>query len=72
MKNINEFLSKYYKQDEPIVLACSSWPDSMYLLYKILDTEYKKNLVVCYFNHKTRPETQEEEEFLNKLCVKEK
>jgi hypothetical protein len=39
----------------------------MYLLYEILDTKYKDNLVVCYFNHKTRPETDIEEEFIEKL-----
>jgi tRNA(Ile)-lysidine synthase len=44
----------------------------MFLLYKILKTEYKKNLVVCYFNHKTRPETEDEENFLENLCKKEK
>jgi len=39
----------------------------MFLLYKILETKYKNNLVVCYFNHKTRPETDEEESFIEKL-----
>jgi len=39
----------------------------MYLLYKILETKYKKNLVACYFNHKTRPETDKEEKFLEDL-----
>jgi tRNA(Ile)-lysidine synthase TilS/MesJ len=40
----------------------------MFLLYKILETKFAKNLVVCYFNHKTRPETEEEETFLEELC----
>ena len=71
MLNIQIFLEKYYKKDEPIILACSAWPDSMFLLYKILGTSFKKNLVVCYFNHKTRPETEEEEVFLENLCKKE-
>jgi tRNA(Ile)-lysidine synthase len=42
----------------------------MFLLYKILETKYKKNLVVCHFNHNTRPETQEEEDFLIVLSKK--
>ena len=68
---MQKFLEKYYTKDEPIIIWCSAWPDSMYLLYKILDTEYKKNLVVCYFNHKTRTETEDEEQFLEEFCKKE-
>lgn len=64
MLNIELFLEKYYKLDEKIILACSTWPDSMFLLYKILETKYKKNLVVCYFNHKLRPEADEEEKWI--------
>lgn len=67
MGNLEKFLEKYYTENETIILACSTWPDSMYLLYEILDTKYKDNLVVCYFNHKTRPETDIEEEFIEKL-----
>lgn len=70
--SILPFLEKYYKKTEPIILACSAGSDSMFLLYKILETEYKKNLVVCYFNHKTRLETENEEFFLEELCKKEK
>ena len=70
MINTNLFLQKYFSENEPIILACSSWPDSMFLLYKILETEYKKNLIVCYFNHKTRPGTDIEEKFIEKLWKK--
>ncbi len=69
--NIETFLQKYYSKNEAIIIWCSAWPDSMFLLYKILETTYKKNLVVCYFNHKTRAETEDEELFLEKLCKKE-
>ena len=68
MKNIQTFLEKYYKADDKIILACSAGPDSMFLLYQILDSQYAKNLVVCYFNHKTRPETENEEKFLENLA----
>ena len=67
MINIEIFLEKYYKPDEKIILACSTWPDSMFLLYKILETKYKENLVVCYFNHKLRVESDEEESWIEKL-----
>jgi len=67
MIKIDVFLKKYYKAEEKIILACSTWPDSMFLLYKILESEYKKNLIVCYFNHKTRAWTDIEEAFIEKL-----
>lgn len=69
--DITTFLEKYYHSEEKIVLACSTWADSMFLLYHILDTPYKNNLVACYFNHNTRPECKQEEEFLLELWKKE-
>lgn len=70
MLNIENFLEKYYSLDEPIILACSTWPDSMYLLYEILKTKYKNNLVACYFNHKLRGEADNEEKWLENLWKK--
>ena len=64
---MEKILDKYYKEDEPIIVACSTWPDSMYLVYEILKTKYAKNLVACYFNHKLRPESDQEETFIEKL-----
>ncbi len=66
--DINSFLTKHYKKDEKIILACSTWPDSMFLLYKILETKYKNNLVVCYFNHKLRKEADQEEKWIENLA----
>ena len=37
--SIQNFLEKYYSKQEPIILACSAGPDSMFLLYKILESE---------------------------------
>lgn len=70
MLNIEKFLNKYYSPNEPIILACSTWPDSMYLLYEILKTPYKNNLVACYFNHKLRDEADIEEKWLEELGEK--
>lgn len=70
MLDINKFLNKYYKKDEKIILACSTWPDSMFLLYKILESDFKNNLVACYFNHKLRIESDDEQHFLKKLWKK--
>ena len=68
MKNLETFLKKYYWVDDPIIVGCSTWPDSMFLVYKILETKYAKNLVACYFNHKLRPEADQEETFIENLA----
>jgi tRNA(Ile)-lysidine synthase len=69
--DIQSFLEKYYWPDDTVILACSTWVDSMFLLYQILKTPYRKNLVVCYFNHHTREQCKLEEEFLLELWKKE-
>ncbi len=66
--NMQEFLEQYYWADDSVILACSGGPDSMYLAHQILETRFAKNLVICYFNHKTRPETEEEEIYLEKFA----
>ncbi len=65
------FLEKHLTPDEPFILACSTWADSMFLLYHILQTPYKKNMVAAYFNHNTREQCKQEEEFLLELWKKE-
>jgi len=70
MINIQNFLEKYYKKDQSIILACSTWSDSMFLLYEILKTDFKENLVVCYFNHKLRIEADNEEIWIEDLWKK--
>ncbi len=67
MLELEKTIEKYYSEEEPIIVACSTWPDSMFLIYEILKTKYAKNLVACYFNHKLREESDEEEKFLEKL-----
>lgn len=67
---MEKFLEKYFTEDEKIIIWCSTWPDSMYLLYKILETKFAKNLVACYFNHNLREESLEEEKFLENLWKK--
>jgi len=38
-----------------------------YATLRLLETKYKENLVVCYFNHKLRPEADDEEKWIEKL-----
>lgn len=70
MLDLQKFLEKYYSPNEKIILACSTWPDSMFLLYELLKTTYKDQIVACYFNHKLRLEADEEEKFLENLGKK--
>lgn len=70
MLNLEEFLNKYYYKNEKIILACSTWPDSMFLLYELIKTSYKNQIVAIYFNHKLRIEADEEEIFLINLWKK--
>lgn len=73
MKNFSllPFLEKNLTPNEPFILWCSTWADSMFLLYKILETPYKKNLIAAYFNHNTRKQCAEEESFLQELGKQE-
>jgi len=69
--NLESFLQQYFSPDEKVIVACSTWPDSMFLLHHLLQTSYKDNIIAAYFNHKTRPETDQEEQFLIDLWKKE-
>lgn len=69
--NAQDFLEKYYAPEEKIILACSTGADSMFLLYKLLETPYKNNIVACYFNHNTREQCAKEEAFLLALWEKQ-
>ncbi len=68
MQDLEKILEKYYWEDDPIILGCSTGPDSMYLLHKILETKYAKNLIACYFNHQLRLQSDREEAFLENLA----
>lgn len=70
MIDLESFLQKHYLPNEKIILACSTGPDSMFLLYELLKTSFKNQIVACYFNHKLRPEADEEEIFLENLWKK--
>lgn len=65
--DLENFIQTHYSPQETILLACSTWPDSIFLLYELLKTSHKDRIVGCYFNHKIRPEADEEERFLEDL-----
>ena len=53
----------------PIIVGCSSGPDSMALLH-YLKTNTKNKLIVAHINHNKRKESIEEENYLSTFCLK--
>lgn len=58
------------KRKDRVILGISGGPDSIYMLHKFLEIkeEYKLSLVCAHFNHGLRPEADEEERFVKKVC----
>ena len=50
------------------ILACSTGPDSMALFNLCLEEKVRNNMIVCHVNHKVRPESDVEEEYIKDLC----
>ena len=68
-KTIN-FLNEYLDDQKIVVLGCSGGPDSMCLLDLLLQVKKSINfkLIVAHMNHKVRIESEEEKEFVSKVC----
>ncbi|HIE35633.1 MAG TPA: tRNA lysidine(34) synthetase TilS [Candidatus Omnitrophica bacterium] len=62
------------KKKDRLILGVSGGSDSVCMLYLFLriKKEYRLNLICTHFNHQLRREADEEEEFVSKLCEKEK
>lgn len=71
MKRSIEFLNKYLKQDDVVVVACSGGPDSMCLLQMVNSLKEEKNLkiIVAHVNHNVREESLSELEFVKKYAI---
>jgi len=71
MIDLTPFLEKYYAHnDEPILVACSTGPDSMYLVHGILATNFHERILPLYFHHHLRPEADKEVQFFQYFCHK--
>lgn len=72
MKDTITFLNKIIKPNSILVLGISGGPDSMCLLDILLKLKDKYNLkIICaHVNHNIRIESNEEEEFIKKICQK--
>ncbi len=63
-----------FRQNDRIVIGCSSGPDSMALVDMLLKIRDKYNLflVIAHVNHNVRKESYEEAEFLKDYCFMNK
>ena len=57
-------------EKEPIVVGCSSGPDSMALLH-YLNNNIKNKIICCHINHNVRKESKEEQKYLKEYCMKQ-
>ena len=62
------------KKDDIVVVGVSAGPDSMFLLYILIELRKKIgfDIIVSHINHNVRSESREEEEFLKKYCLDNK
>ena len=74
MDLVYNFLEKEIKLNgnDNIVVGVSAGPDSMALLYILIELRKKYNfkIIVAHINHNIREESKEEEEFLRDYCAK--
>jgi len=71
MIDLHPFLQKYYQDNkQPILVACSTGPDSMYLVHALLVSSFRARIVLLYFHHHLRPDADDEVRFLKTFCKK--
>lgn len=72
MERVYNYLTKEIKLNERdiIVVGCSGGPDSMALMYVLMEIRKKVNIkIICaHVNHNVRQESKDEEKFLQEYC----
>lgn len=72
LKRVYDYLIKEVKlkDQDIIVVGCSGGPDSMALMYILMDIRKKINIkIICaHVNHNVRVESKNEEKFLQEYC----
>ena len=71
MNQVINFLNTTIKDNDTLVIACSTGPDSMFLTKLLVDMKESKKLkiVIAHVNHKLRTQSDEEEIFMNHYCT---
>ena len=70
MKHALDYLKRILKKDDIVVVGVSTGPDSMALLYLLMEIRKKINIsIVCaHVNHNVRKESKDEAIFLEDYC----
>lgn len=70
MKESINYINKYLKDDDVIVVGCSGGPDSMTLLHLLINYRKSHNIfIVCaHVNHNVRRESKDEAIFVSDYC----
>lgn len=71
---MKSFLEKHHIwPNDPIIIACSGWADSMFLVSEIIKIHPKENIIIAHFNHELRGnESDRDEMFVRDFCQKKK
>lgn len=68
---LKNFIKKYNLENKKLIIACSGWPDSIFLVHIFAEILPKKNLIIAHFNHHLRwNESQRDEEFVKNFCLR--
>ncbi len=68
MKEVISFLNNLLNDDDTLIVATSTGPDSMCLLH-ILNNNFKNKIICAHVNHGVRSESIKEANFLKKYCL---
>lgn len=70
---MRELFKKYdIEPKDRLIIACSWWSDSMFLVEEIINFHPKENLIIAHFNHQLRwEESKRDENFVKKYCEKQ-
>lgn len=68
MDNTIEYLNNVLNDNDTVIVACSSGPDSMCLLSIVQKLSKKVNIICAHVNHKVRKQSDEEYIYLENYC----
>ena len=72
MNNVNKYLTKVLKDNDTVVIGVSGGPDSMALLYLLMNLEKKVNIICAHINHNVRKESAAEYKYVENFCKENK
>lgn len=70
MKESIEYLNALLKENDTVIVACSTGPDSMCLLFLMQNLSKKINIICAHINHNVRKQSIKEYNYLEDYCKK--